>query len=186
VTEGTSVQKASTTVSNDNNKDEEEERGGSGLETLNMAEPPATLAFAHPNNAIFGEIVEGKMVVSEKREETSTLTGNSGSTKNDRGITELDDIAKAALSGEWSSKVFWRVKYVNDSNLEDHKWIMQSAYSRLSIDTKDKKLLYGCAMKKFIKYRIGRMRDYFVQKIRSSVNLARKAFVRCLFVVNIF
>jgi hypothetical protein len=88
---------------------------------------------------------------------------------------ELENIDKTTLGGLWSTNLFHTAKYVTEAMLDktDDSGIFESVCKELKVET-DKRKLKSKAIKKFIKHRIGRMRDYFVQNVKISVESARK------------
>jgi hypothetical protein len=83
----------------------------------------------------------------------------------------LDITQEASLSGAWGSLVFQGLKYANDKALtrENPNGIMNKAFVQLGLETEGQKKVHFEAIRHYMKYRIGRMRDYFVTKVQSVV-----------------
>jgi hypothetical protein len=84
---------------------------------------------------------------------------------------KLDAAQEIALGAAWASRVFQNVKYANSKVLdyENPNGLLKKAYKCIGIDTEGQRRAHCDAVKVYVKARIGRMRDYFVSKVRELV-----------------
>jgi hypothetical protein len=84
---------------------------------------------------------------------------------------KLEVTQEIALGGAWASRIFQNVKYANSKVLDydNPNGLLKKAYKCIGIDTEGQRRAHCDAVKLYVKSRIGRMRDYFVSKVRELV-----------------
>jgi hypothetical protein len=84
---------------------------------------------------------------------------------------KLDIIQEAALCGVWGSLIFQSLKYANDNALtyDNSNGILKKAFVCLGLETEGQREAQKGAVRNYMKYRISRMRDYFVTNVHIAV-----------------
>jgi hypothetical protein len=121
------------------------------------------------SSAAHAEVQKYKKLVEELKNRNSELEDNGNIKKLEK--VKLDITQEASLSGNWGSFVFQGLKYANDKTLtfDNPNRVLKRAFAALGMETEGQRGVYKEAVKHYLKYRIGRMRDYFVTKVQGVV-----------------
>jgi hypothetical protein len=114
---------------------------------------------------------QDRIRVLEERE-----SGNSRKIIDPKVKQSLDPAQEVALGAFWASRVLQMVKYANLKTLQfdSANGILRKAYGELGLDTEGQRHSHRDAIQAYIKGRVGRMRDYFITKVRDAVMQIRK------------
>ena len=95
-------------------------------------------------------------------------------------MPELDDLQKIIIGRKWCSDLFRGIKYLNNASLSDEhpSQILKKAMLKIGMDSDEKQKGGRDAVKRYLKWRIGGMRDYFMTQTKDAVLKSRK-FCRC-------
>ena len=83
----------------------------------------------------------------------------------------LDEVERMPLE-MWHSQLFQSCKYVTDTMLldeSDEKSIMRMAFDKMKLYTEEQKKQKREEVKRFLKMKVGKARDFFQQGVRKSV-----------------
>ena len=91
-------------------------------------------------------------------------------------VPELAEWQKMAVGRKWCSNLFHAVKYLNNATFaENHPGkILEKALAKVGMDTDGRKRGGAEAVKRYLKMRVGSMRDYYMTQTKESVVTARK------------
>lgn len=148
----------STPQSNDNNQDDKDEN-----QVLNEESPPVLNG-------------EGEGLINElDRDHLQELYKKKMRDLVDGIVPDLDDLHKIIIGRKWSSDLFRGYKYLNNAILaEDHQsQVLMKAMLKIGMDSEQKQRGGQDAVKKYLKTRIGGMRDYFMSQAKKAVLKSR-------------